>query len=55
MLKRCVCWLSWKLMGLVWKRGETERRDIYAEMLEEPHTCPLTQVGPPLTLQDPDP
>ncbi|KAK2899275.1 CST complex subunit CTC1 isoform X1 [Channa argus] len=47
MLKQqCVCVLSWKLMEFVWRRGGgggKERRDIYSEMLDEPHTCPLTQ------------
>lgn len=40
--QQCVCVLSWKLMELVWRRGRG-RRDIYSEMLDEPHTCPLTQ------------
>ncbi|XP_056883966.1 CST complex subunit CTC1 isoform X2 [Takifugu flavidus] len=45
MLKHCVCMLSWKLMALVWRRErvDKERRNIYSEMLDEPHTCPLTQ------------
>ncbi|KAM7366658.1 hypothetical protein PAMP_016077 [Pampus punctatissimus] len=41
--QQCVCVLSWKLMERVWRRGRRERRDIYSEMLDEPHTCPLTQ------------
>ncbi|XP_074484534.1 CST complex subunit CTC1 isoform X1 [Sebastes fasciatus] len=42
--QQCVCLLSWKLMELVWRRGRRgRRRDIYSEMLDEPHTCPLTQ------------
>ncbi|KAF1371464.1 hypothetical protein PFLUV_G00277980 [Perca fluviatilis] len=40
--QQCVCVLSWKLMECVWRRGRG-RRDIYSEMLDEPHTCPLTQ------------
>lgn len=57
MLKKCVCMLSWKLMAFVCRRerGENQRRDIYSEMLEEPHTCPLTQVGTRLPLQLRDP
>ncbi|KAG7495806.1 CST complex subunit CTC1 [Solea senegalensis] len=39
---QCVCVLSWKLMEFVWRRGRG-RRDIYSEMLDEPHTCPLSQ------------
>ncbi|KAF3861138.1 hypothetical protein F7725_001393, partial [Dissostichus mawsoni] len=42
-LKQCVCVLSWKLMECVWRGQEGQRRDIYCEMLDEPHTCPLTQ------------
>ncbi|AWO97407.1 putative CST complex subunit CTC1 [Scophthalmus maximus] len=42
--QHCVCVLSWRLMEFVWRgRGVRGRRDIYSEMLEEPHTCPLTQ------------
>ncbi|XP_078101338.1 CST complex subunit CTC1 isoform X2 [Sander vitreus] len=42
--QQCVCVLSWKLMECVWRRGRGRgRRDIYSEMLDEPHTCPLTQ------------
>ncbi|XP_039996989.1 CST complex subunit CTC1 isoform X2 [Xiphias gladius] len=43
--QQCVCVLSWKLMEFVWRRGKggRARRDIYSEMLDEPHTCPLTQ------------
>ncbi|XP_038587513.1 CST complex subunit CTC1 isoform X2 [Micropterus salmoides] len=43
--QQCVCVLSWKLMETVWGRGRVgrRRRDIYSEMLDEPHTCPLTQ------------
>ncbi|KAI3375931.1 hypothetical protein L3Q82_016356, partial [Scortum barcoo] len=45
--QQCVCVLSWKLMECVWRRGRGGgRRDIYSEMLDEPHTCPLTQVDP---------
>ncbi|XP_026188725.1 CST complex subunit CTC1-like isoform X1 [Mastacembelus armatus] len=40
--QQCVCVLSWKLMDFVWRRGR-RRRDIYSEMLDEPHTCPLTE------------
>ncbi|KAK1876020.1 CST complex subunit CTC1 [Dissostichus eleginoides] len=31
------------LMECVWRGQEGQRRDIYCEMLDEPHTCPLTQ------------
>ncbi|XP_041820921.1 CST complex subunit CTC1 [Chelmon rostratus] len=43
--EQCVCVLSWKLMECVWRgRGRGRgRRDIYSEMLDKPHTCPLTQ------------
>ncbi|KAL7375962.1 hypothetical protein ABVT39_027367 [Epinephelus coioides] len=44
--QQCVCVLSWKMMEFVWRRGRgggRGRRDIYSEMLDEPHTCPLTQ------------
>ncbi|XP_068612068.1 CST complex subunit CTC1 [Brachionichthys hirsutus] len=41
--QQCVCVLSWKIMECVWGRGRGGRRDIYSEMLDEPHTCPLTQ------------
>uniref|UniRef100_A0A3Q3S439 CST complex subunit CTC1 n=1 Tax=Mastacembelus armatus TaxID=205130 RepID=A0A3Q3S439_9TELE len=44
--QQCVCVLSWKLMDFVWRRGR-RRRDIYSEMLDEPHTCPLTEVDTP--------
>ncbi|XP_069375009.1 CST complex subunit CTC1 isoform X2 [Paralichthys olivaceus] len=40
--QQCVCVLSWKLMELMWGR-ERGRRDIYSEMLDESHTCPVTQ------------
>ncbi|XP_074555074.1 CST complex subunit CTC1 isoform X1 [Halichoeres trimaculatus] len=43
MKQQCVCVLSWRLMVEVWGRTGGGRRDIYAEMLDEPHTCPLTQ------------
>ncbi|XP_023117926.1 CST complex subunit CTC1 isoform X1 [Amphiprion ocellaris] len=41
--QQCVCLLSWRLMETLWGRGGQRRRDIYSEMLDEPHTCPLTQ------------
>ncbi|CAB1429269.1 unnamed protein product [Pleuronectes platessa] len=43
--QQCVCVLSWKLMELMWgrERGRVRRRDIYSEMLDESHTCPVTQ------------
>uniref|UniRef100_A0A3B4U092 CST complex subunit CTC1 n=2 Tax=Seriola dumerili TaxID=41447 RepID=A0A3B4U092_SERDU len=41
--QQCVCVLSWKLTDFVWRQGRGGRRDIYSEMLDEPHTCPLTQ------------
>lgn len=39
-------------MAFVWRRErvDKERRNIYSEMLDEPHTCPVTQVGTPLPL-----
>ncbi|XP_077401736.1 CST complex subunit CTC1 isoform X2 [Vanacampus margaritifer] len=40
---QCTCVLSWKLMEIAFGQGQRHRRDIYAEMLDEPHTCPLTQ------------
>ncbi|XP_077357059.1 CST complex subunit CTC1 isoform X2 [Festucalex cinctus] len=40
---QCTCVLSWKLMEKAFGQGRRHRRDIYAEMLDEPHTCPLTQ------------
>lgn len=44
-LKQCVCMLSWKLLECVWGRQrERARRDIYSEMLDESHACPLSQV-----------
>ncbi|XP_040886923.1 CST complex subunit CTC1 isoform X2 [Toxotes jaculatrix] len=42
-MRQCVCVLSWRLMEFVWRRGTGGRRDIYSEMLDEPHTCPLAQ------------
>ncbi|KAM9335138.1 CST complex subunit CTC1 [Symphorus nematophorus] len=41
--QQCVCVLSWKLMEFVRRRGRRERRDIYSEMLDDPHSCPLSQ------------
>ncbi|XP_037333826.2 CST complex subunit CTC1 isoform X2 [Pungitius pungitius] len=41
--QRSVAVLSWKLMESVWRRGRGGRRDIYSEMLDEPHTCPLSK------------
>ncbi|KAM3857435.1 CST complex subunit CTC1 [Diretmus argenteus] len=39
-----VCVLAWKLMECVWRgRGKREKRNIYSEMLDEPHACLLTQ------------
>ncbi|XP_061816417.1 CST complex subunit CTC1 [Nerophis lumbriciformis] len=39
----CVCLLSWKLMEIVLGEGQQQRRDIYIEMLDEPHSCLLMQ------------
>lgn len=41
--QQCVCLLSWRLMETLRSPGGRGRRDIYSEMLDEPHTCPLTQ------------
>ncbi|XP_028254759.1 CST complex subunit CTC1 isoform X2 [Parambassis ranga] len=41
--QQCVCVLSWKLMESLWRQQGRGRRDIYSEMLDEPHSCPLTQ------------
>ncbi|XP_029932197.1 CST complex subunit CTC1 isoform X2 [Myripristis murdjan] len=44
--EECVCVLAWKLMECVWRGGGGGgggRRDIYSEMLDELHTCPVTQ------------
>ncbi|XP_042072932.1 CST complex subunit CTC1 [Haplochromis burtoni] len=41
--QQCVCLLSWRLMETLSRAGGRGRRDIYAEMLDEPHTCPVTQ------------
>ncbi|XP_043954543.1 CST complex subunit CTC1 isoform X3 [Gambusia affinis] len=41
-LPHCVCLLSWKLSETLWtQRGQ---RDIYSEMLDRPHRCPLDQL-----------
>uniref|UniRef100_A0A3Q3DW01 CST complex subunit CTC1 n=1 Tax=Hippocampus comes TaxID=109280 RepID=A0A3Q3DW01_HIPCM len=37
---QCTCLLSWKLMEVAFGQGQRRRRDIYAEMLDKPHTCP---------------
>uniref|UniRef100_A0A3P9B6E1 CST complex subunit CTC1 n=1 Tax=Maylandia zebra TaxID=106582 RepID=A0A3P9B6E1_9CICH len=42
---RCVCLLSWRLMETLSRAGGRGRRDIYAEMLDEPHTCPVTMLS----------
>ncbi|XP_037832541.1 CST complex subunit CTC1 [Kryptolebias marmoratus] len=41
--QQCVCLLSWKLMETLWGQRRQGHRDIYTEMLDEPHSCPLTQ------------
>nr|XP_054594722.1 CST complex subunit CTC1 isoform X2 [Nothobranchius furzeri] len=41
--QQCVCLLSWKLMETLWRRRGWGQRDIYSEMLDKPHSCPLTQ------------
>ncbi|RVE60932.1 hypothetical protein OJAV_G00185670 [Oryzias javanicus] len=43
MKQQCVCLLSWKMMKTLRGRRARTRRDIYCEMLDQPHTCPLTQ------------
>lgn len=43
--QQCVCLLSWKLLECVrGRQRERVRRDIYSEMLDQSHTCPLSQV-----------
>ncbi|KAF6735558.1 CST complex subunit CTC1 [Oryzias melastigma] len=44
MKQQCVCLLSWKMMKTLRGRRAPTRRDIYCEMLDQPHTCPLSQV-----------
>ncbi|XP_061665239.1 CST complex subunit CTC1 [Syngnathoides biaculeatus] len=39
---QCTCVLSWTLMEVAFGPGQRRRRDIYAEMLDETHNCPLT-------------
>lgn len=42
---QCVCVLSCKLMDLLWgQRHGQGHRDIYSEMLDQPHSCFLSQV-----------
>ncbi|KAM6959818.1 CST complex subunit CTC1 [Tautogolabrus adspersus] len=41
--QQCVCALSWKLMEDILKPEGRGRRHIYSEMLDESHTCPVTQ------------
>ncbi|XP_024119088.1 CST complex subunit CTC1, partial [Oryzias melastigma] len=43
MKQQCVCLLSWKMMKTLRGRRAPTRRDIYCEMLDQPHTCPLSQ------------
>ncbi|CAL8326864.1 unnamed protein product [Lota lota] len=39
-----VCAVAWRIMQCLFKRtGGGRRRDIYTEILEDPHTCPLSQ------------
>ncbi|CAL8377213.1 unnamed protein product [Boreogadus saida] len=39
-----VCAVAWRILQLLFKRTEGgRRRDIYTEILEDPHTCPLSQ------------
>ncbi|XP_069031586.1 CST complex subunit CTC1 [Embiotoca jacksoni] len=40
---QCVCVLSWRLMEMLRTQRGRGRRDIYSEMLDKFHTCPLTQ------------
>ncbi|XP_035986962.1 CST complex subunit CTC1 isoform X1 [Fundulus heteroclitus] len=42
-LPQCVCLLSWKLSETLWTRRQPGPRDIYSEMLDHPHRCPLNQ------------
>ncbi|XP_035986969.1 CST complex subunit CTC1 isoform X4 [Fundulus heteroclitus] len=42
-LPQCVCLLSWKLSETLWTRRQPGARDIYSEMLDRPHRCPLNQ------------
>ncbi|XP_038134059.1 CST complex subunit CTC1 isoform X3 [Cyprinodon tularosa] len=41
---QCVCLLSWKLSETLWTSRGPGARDIYSEMLDVPHSCPLSQV-----------
>ncbi|XP_047241291.1 CST complex subunit CTC1 isoform X4 [Girardinichthys multiradiatus] len=40
---QCVCLLSWKLSETLWTQRGPGPRDIYSEMLDHPHSCPLNQ------------
>ncbi|XP_007543739.2 CST complex subunit CTC1 isoform X2 [Poecilia formosa] len=42
-LPHCVCLLSWKLSEMLWTQRGRGQRDIYSEMLDRPHRCPLDQ------------
>ncbi|XP_077444223.1 CST complex subunit CTC1 isoform X2 [Stigmatopora argus] len=42
---QCVCPVAWELMERAFGRAPPNRRNIYAEMLDECHSCPLTQYG----------
>ncbi|KAM4714208.1 CST complex subunit CTC1 isoform 3-T3 [Anableps anableps] len=42
-LPQCVCLLSWKLSETLWTPRGPGPRDIYSEMLDQPHSCPLDQ------------
>ncbi|CAN9509395.1 unnamed protein product [Ophioblennius macclurei] len=41
--QQCVCLLSWRLMEMLRGRRGRGHRDIYSEMLDELHTCPVSQ------------
>ncbi|KAM9414363.1 CST complex subunit CTC1 isoform 2-T4 [Pholidichthys leucotaenia] len=41
--QQCVCILSWRLMEMLRTTRRQRPRDIYTEMLDEPHVCPLSQ------------
>lgn len=44
---QCLCLLSWKILeNISPKPRQVHHRDIYREMMDVPHTCPLSQYQP---------